>query len=60
MSSLNEAVTKIVCVPISALSGLRSKSAEEAKVRQIRHELQMTPEDRVALALQLGRRQIRL
>lgn len=43
-------------LPLSALCGQSSKSAEEAKARQIRHELAMSGEERVELAFRLGER----
>lgn len=44
-------------LPLAALYGKSSKSAEEAKARQIRHELSLTAEQRVELALNLGKRE---
>lgn len=47
---------RIGLLPLSALCGKRSKSAEEAKAHQIRHELAMSGEERVELAFRLGER----
>jgi hypothetical protein len=47
---------EIGLLPISSLCGRRSKSAEEAKALQIRHELSLSNEERVDLALRLGSR----
>lgn len=50
---------QIGLLPISSLTGRTSPSAEAAKARQIRSELSLTGEQRVELALNLGRRQYR-
>lgn len=55
LESTNE--IRIGYLPLSALFGRSSKCAEQAKARQIREELAMSPEERVQLALSLGRRQ---
>jgi len=47
---------RIGCRPLSSLYGKRSKSAEAAKARQIRQELALSDEQRIALSLELGRR----
>lgn len=41
-------------IPVWALNGRRSASADAARLRQIRAELALTPLDRVLLAIRLG------